>query len=256
MNPDSTTVDGSWMGKTAVVLPGGGARAAYQVGVLKSVAEITPAGLNPFPIICGVSAGAINAAVLASHAHEFQVGVERLEHFWSSMYCGRIYRTDAWSVLRTALHWALSLPLGGRILRQPKSVLDNRPLRRFLESVLHPDGIRQAIRSGQLHGVAVTASGYSCASAISFFEAVSSVLPWALERRRGEPARITVSHLLASAALPLVFPAQRIGAEFFGDGGMRQITPLSPAIHLGAERLLVIGTRDEHPDQSPAHSVP
>jgi len=233
-------------GGTAVILPGGGARAAYQIGVLKSIAEITRDGVNPFGVICGVSAGAINAAVLASHAHEFHTGVERLEHYWASMYCGRIYRTDAWSVLRTVCQWAISLPWGGRWLPHPRSLLNNQPLRHFLESVLNLDGIGQAIERKALHAVAVTASGYTCESAISFYQAAPDVLPWSLERRRGEPTRIGVDHLLASAALPLIFPAQRVGKEFFGDGGMRMMNPLSPDIHLGAERLLVIGTRDEH----------
>ena len=242
--------------RTGVILPGGGARGAYQAGVLKALEEITRGRGNPFPVICGVSAGAINAAVLASHAHEFDIGVERLEQFWSSMYCGRIYRTDGWSVLCSALQWAFSLALGGRVVKNPRSLLDNRPLVRFLESNLQLQGIARAIECGQLHGVAVTASGYTCASAISFYQAAESVLPWRRERRRGQPAELTVNHLLASAALPLMFPAQRIGMEYFGDGGMRMISPLSPAIHLGATRILVISTRDEKPDDPPDHILP
>lgn len=249
-------VDGSGPGKTAIVLPGGGARGAYQVGVLKAIAAITRRGVNPFPVICGVSAGAINAAVLASHAHEFHFGVELMEQVWSTMYCGRIYRADGRFALRSALQWALSLPLGGKLMAHPKSLLDNQPLRRFLEKTLRLQGIAHAIESGQLHGVAVTASGYTCASAISFYQAAASVLPWKRDRRRGQPAALTVGHLLASAALPLIFPAERIGAEFFGDGGMRAISPLSPAIHLGAERVLIISSRDEKPDPSPELPVP
>ncbi len=242
--------------KTAIVLPGGGARGAYQVGVLKAIAEQLPADSSPFPIICGVSAGAINAAVLASHAHEFHVGIERLEHFWSTMYCGRIYRTDALTVARTAIRWLLSVPLGGKGIAHPRSLLDNAPLRKFLTDSLQLQGVEQAIASGHLHGLAVTASGYTCASAISFFQAAADVEPWQRARRHGVPARISVNHLLASAALPLIFPAELIGDEYFGDGGMRTITPLSPAIHLGADRILVITTRDEKPDPSPRQPVP
>jgi NTE family protein len=256
MNAEHVTQHDPRPGRTAIVLPGGGARGAYQAGVLKALAEITGNGINPFPVICGVSAGAINAAVLASHAHEFHLGVERLEHFWSTMFCGRIYRTDGWSVLRSTLQWAFSLALGGKIVRHPRSLLDNQPLRRFLETAMQMQGIAQAIDSGQLHGVAVTASGYTCASAISFYQAADSVLPWARERRRGQPVELTISHLLASAALPLMFPAERIGMEYFGDGGMRMISPLSPAIHLGATRILIISTRDEKPDASPDHPLP
>ncbi len=243
-------------GKTAIVLPGGGARGAYQSGVLKAIAQITRKGVNPFPVICGVSAGAINAAVLASHAHEFHWGVERLEQFWSTMFCERIYRTDAWSVLRPVLQWLFSIPLGGKFISYPKSLLDNQPLRHFLEHTLQLQGIAQALESGHLHGAAVTASGYTCASAISFYQAASGVQPWARARRHGRQAELTIDHLLASAALPLLFPAQRIGMEFFGDGGMRAFAPLSPAIHLGASRVLIISTRDDRPDPSPDHLLP
>ena len=243
-------------GGAAIVLPGGGARSAYQVGVLKAIAEIVPHRVNPFPVICGVSAGAINAAVLASHAHEFAVGVERLEHFWSTMYCARIYRTDAWTVFKTACQWALSLMLGGKGIPHPRSLLDNRPLRGFLEENLKLEGIETAISGGHLRGLAITASAYTSASAISFYQANDRVLPWHRERRRGVPAAITVNHLLASAALPLMFPSEQIGNEYYGDGGMRMLTPLSPAIHLGAERLLIISTRDERPDPAPDRPVP
>lgn len=241
---------------TGLVLPGGGARGAYQVGVLKAISQMQENGRNRFPVICGTSAGSINAAVLASHAHEFSVGVDRLEHFWSSMRCDRIYRTDALSILKNALQWAVSLASGGRISSHPRSLLDNAPLRSFLEQTLRLEGIQQALDSGALNGVAVTASGYTCASAISFFQAGNDFAEWSRTRRHGRRARLTVSHLLASAALPLLFPAVRIGNEYFGDGGMRMLAPLSPAIHLGAERLLVITTRDEKPDPQPEVPAP
>ena len=237
---------------TALILPGGGARGAYQVGVLRAIAELVPKGANPFPVICGTSAGAINAAVMASHAHEFQVGVDRLGHFWSTMHCARIYRTDAVAVLKSAARWALSLALGPGLVAQPRSLLDNEPLRRFLERTLQLDGIAEAIDLGALRGVSVTASGYSRAAAVSFFQANPEIEPWERARRSGECAQLMVEHLLASAALPLLFPAERIGNEYFGDGGMRMLAPLSPAIHLGANRLLVISTRDETPDPPPA----
>ena len=243
-------------GTAALILPGGGARGAYQIGVLKAVMEIAGDKGNPFPIICGTSAGAINAAVLASHAHEFETGIERLEHFWSTMKCSRVYRTDVWSVFTTALKWALSLSLGGSLVRPPKSLLNNEPLRCFLEKTLQLEGLDTAIASGNLHGLTITASGYSCASAISFFQGQPIIEPWSRARRHGQPARICVNHLLASAALPFLFPAVQIGSEYFGDGGIRMLAPLSPAIHLGAERLLVITTRDEKPDPSPQLPVP
>jgi NTE family protein len=154
------------------------------------------------------------------------------------------------------VQWALSIPLGGKGIPHPKSLLDNHPLRRFLDSVLQLQGIGEAIAGGHLQGVAITASGYTSASATSFYQAASGVLPWNRARRRGLATTLQVGHLMASAALPLMFPAEQIGAEYFGDGGMRMLTPLSPAIHLGADRIVVISTRDEKPDPPPVHSMP
>ncbi len=125
---------------TALVLPGGGARGAYQVGVLKAITELAPDGTNPFPVICGTSAGAINAAVLASHAHEFSTGVQRLEKFWRSMYCARVYRTDAWTVFVSGMRFALTLLSGGLIKTNPRAFLDNTPLRQFLQNTLQSGG--------------------------------------------------------------------------------------------------------------------
>jgi NTE family protein len=149
------------------------------------------------------------------------------------------------------LRFAINLLSGGLIKTNPRAFLDNTPLRLFLQKTLHLEGIQTALEQGALRGVAITASGYTCASAISYFQAQESVKPWQRTRRRGQPAKLEVCHLLASAALPIIFPAVRIDNEYFGDGGMRMVAPLSPAIHLGANRLLVIGTRDEKPDLSP-----
>lgn len=240
---------------TALILPGGGARGAYQAGVLKAIGEIqgranTPV-INPFPIYCGTSVGAINAAVMASHAHEFLLGVERLETFWRNMRCNRVYRTDAWTMLKSGLRFAVTLLSGGLIAGNPKAFLDNTPLRYFLQQTLQLDGIQTALDQGALRGVAVTASGYTSASAISYFQAQQQVKGWQRQRRKGVATKLQLAHLLASAALPLIFPAERIGNEYFGDGGMRLIAPLSPAVHLGANRILVIATRDEKPDLPP-----
>jgi NTE family protein len=233
---------------TALVLPGGGARGAYQVGVLKAINEVLAKGNNPFPVICGTSAGAINAAVLASHAHEFSAGIERLENFWRSMHCDRVYRTDAWTVFKSGMKFAITLLSGGLIKTNPRSFLDNTPLRYFLQKTLQLHGIQTALDQNALRGVSISVSGYTSASAISYFQAQADIEEWERERRKGVATQLNVSHLLASAALPIIFPAERIGNEYFGDGGMRMIAPLSPAIHLGADRILIIGTRDEKPD--------
>lgn len=236
----------------ALVLPGGGARGAYQVGVLKAVAELVPNRKTPFPIIAGTSAGAINAAVMASHAEDFSRGARRLEHFWGNFRCHHIYRTGWLHNLGCGLHWLASMTFGGLGLGNPRSLLDNRPLGQLLERELDVCGIERAVRNGLLKALMVTASGYTSGRAVTFFQADESIEGWRDGKRVGRSAAIRPGHLLASAALPLLFPATRIGHEFFGDGGMRHTTPLSPPIRMGAERMLIIGTRDVKPDPEPA----
>lgn len=226
------------------------------MGVLRAIAELYPQDRAPFRVVCGTSAGAINAAVVASHAHEFPAGIQRLAEFWGSMHCDRIYRTDALTVLGSGLRWALGLGSGGLLNVAPRALLDNQPLRAFLQRTLQLEGIDTAIQSGALDGVAVTASGYTRAGAVSFFQATGGIAPWRRHRREGIETQLEIPHLMASAALPMIFPAERLGDEWFGDGGMRMSAPLSPAIHLGADRILVIATRDEKPDPEPVSPTP
>ena len=232
--------------KTALVLPGGGARGAFQAGVLKALAELLPRdGCNPFPIISGTSAGAVNSVVLASRANSFRSGVAELERVWGHFRCNHVYKTDHWTMLKGSLHWLAALTLGGVGVGMPRSLLDNSPLRSLLsKNVLFPR-IRDGIEAGHLDAVAVTAAGYSSARSMTFFEAGPGQEGWERTRRLGLNTELNVDHLMASIAVPYVFPPQLIGNEFFGDGAMRQATPLSPAVHLGADRILVIGIRDE-----------
>lgn len=239
----------------ALVLPGGGARAAYQVGVLKAVARVLPERKAPFPVIAGTSAGAINAAVMASHAGNFAHGQARLEYFWGNMRCRDIYRTGWLHIAGRGLHWLAVLTLGGLGVGNPRSLLDNSPLGRLLDRELRYDGIGQALDSGDLQALMVTASGYTTARAVTFFQAADAAVGWLDGKHVGRPEKISTRHLLGSAALPLLFPAARIGHEYFGDGGMRQTTPLRPAIHMGADRMLIIGTRDLRPDPEPDKRV-
>lgn len=237
--------------KPALMLPGGGARGAYQVGVLKALAEILPGPASPFPIIAGTSAGAINAAVMASHADDFAFGAARLEKFWGNFRCGHIYRTGWTHNLGTGLHWLASMTLGGLGIANPKSLLDNTPLYQLLQHELDTDGIKRAVDTGLLDALLVTASSYATSRAVTFFQGRDDIQPWSGYRRAGVATRIEALHLMASAALPLLFPATLIGNEYYGDGGMRHTTPLSPPIHMGADRLLIIGTRDENQDPEP-----
>jgi NTE family protein len=233
---------------TAVVLPGGAARGAYQVGALQAIADIVPGNSNPFPIIMGASVGAINAAFLAGHARRFGTGVAQLARFWREIHTSSVYSTDFIRIALSGLHWVTAMtPLANLGISHPHYLLDNQPLTRLLSDAIDFAGIDGAIRAKALHAVGVTASSYSGSRATTFFQGAPSIEPWQRVRREGVPARLGVSHLMASVALPLIFEAQRIGPEYYGDGSVRLVSPLSPAIHAGAERILVIGTRDREP---------
>lgn len=238
-------------GKPALMLPGGGARGAYQVGVIKALMDYLPGPESPFPIIAGTSAGAINAAVMASHAEDFREGAASLELFWATLRSGQIFRSGWRHNLATGLHWLAAMTLGGLGVANPRSLLDTAPLQELLEQEVNTAGIADCLDRGMLEALLVTASGYSTSRAVTFFQSARSIRGWDLPRRTGRPTRIAALHLMASAALPLLFPAIRIGHEYFGDGGMRHAAPLSPPIHLGADRLLIIGIREETPDPEP-----
>lgn len=224
----------------ALVLSGGGARAAYQAGVLQAIAEILPdATRNPFPIICGTSAGAINAATLACGAENFRGAVHQLLSVWQSMEAHRVYRADALGIGSAGLRWISALTLGWLLRRNPRALLDSSPLRQLLAE-LDLSAIDRAVGCGALRAVCITASGYSSGQSVSFFQGAGGIEPWERAQRVGARARLTVNHLMASCALPFLFPAVRLNREWFGDGSMRQLAPIAPAIHLGAERILVV----------------
>ena len=242
---------------TGLILPGGGARNAYQAGVLKGIADMLPADAgNPFKVICGSSSGALNAVLLASNANRFQEGVNRLGGIWENFQVDKVFRTDNWSAFKSGLHWGLTFASMGLFKSQPKSVLDNAPLRQLLESHIRFARIRQAIDSGALRAVSVTASGYSSGMSVAFYEGTSDLVPWKRTRRIGLPTELTLNHLMASAAIPVLFPAVKLRNEYFGDGSMRESAPLSPALHMGANRLLIIGVRNPRPDSPPADIAP
>jgi len=231
---------------TALVLPGGGARGAFQVGVLKALAEILPReSQNPFAVISGTSAGAINAVVLASRAAHFRSAIAALEHVWGNFRSFQVYKTDHLTMLRSSLHWLSAIVLGGWLVGTPRSLLNNAPLRELLRRNVDFSSIQAAIDKGCLNAVAVTAAGYGSARSKSFFQGSEQLQNWQRTRRLGKHTKLNLDHLMASIAVPLVFPPQLIGNEYYGDGAMRQATPLSPAVHLGADRILVIGIRDE-----------
>lgn len=227
---------------TGLILSGGGARAAYQVGVLKAVSDLLPPGSpTPFQILCGTSAGAINAAALASYAHRFRAGVRGLEAVWRDFRACDVYRTGFGHLSLNAGRWLGALFLGGLGVRRPESLLDNSPLEELIERTIRFGRIRQAVDSGMLRALSVTASCYRQGESVAFYQGAPELSPWRRARRSGQPAVIDRRHLMASAAIPGIFPPVKLGGRWYGDGAVRQIAPISPALHLGARRVLVIG---------------
>ena len=239
--------------RAGLVLTGGGARAAYQVGVVKAVRDILGNPVkNPFPILCGTSAGAINATTLAVFADDFSRGVANLLEVWENMHCHHIYKTDAGSIMRTGARWLGALMLLSR--HNPVSLLDSEPLKDMLQRTLQFERIQDHIDSGALYAVSVTASGYTSGQSVSFFQGGSGLEGWERNQRIGAAVTLKLEYLLASAALPFIFPAVKVHREYFGDGSVRQIAPISPALHRGADRVLVVGTGRQTPDQARARS--
>ncbi|MCF8199930.1 MAG: patatin-like phospholipase family protein [Sulfuritalea sp.] len=228
--------------RTALILTGGGARAGYQVGVLKAVRELLPEPhRNPFLILCGTSAGAINAASMAVWAEDFSAGVDHLLRVWENFNARHVYRADPLSMGISAARWVSTLAIGWLTRHSPRSLLDNSPLRQLLAESLDFGRITKAIDSGALHSVCITCSGYTSGQSVSFFEGRAEIEPWRRSQRVGAPTKISLDHLMASSAIPFLFPAVHVNREWFGDGSMRQVAPISPAIHLGAEKILVVG---------------
>ena len=231
--------------KTGLILTGGGARAAYQVGVLKAIAEMLPRRThNPFPVICGTSAGAFNAVTLAVYAQNFRLGVQYLDRMWKNFTAHDIYRADPLGVFNNSILWLSGLVLNGLGINRLNqvSLLDSTPLAQLLDRALPSEKIQENIDSGVLHALSISASGYSTGQSVNFFQSVAGIQSWQRARRIGIATNIEAQHILASSAIPFIFPAVRINREYFGDGSMRQIAPISPALHLGAVRVLVIGT--------------
>lgn len=239
-------------GRAALVLTGGGARAAYQVGALIAIRDVWGRRAeNPFPIICGTSAGAVNAVALAVFSANFNEAVKKLAFIWRNFHVHHVYRADTLAIAESVTRWGSAMFLGWLFRQSPRSLLDNQPLRELLEAQLDFGAIGRAIADGHLQAVTVTASGYTSGESLSFFQGREDLQPWRRAQRVGVRTDIKVEHLLASSAIPFVFPAVRINREYFGDGSMRQTAPISPVIHLGADRILVIagGRRSEEARQ-------
>ncbi len=240
------------MNATGLILSGGGARAAYQVGVMAAIARMRRAACaeagNPFPVISGTSAGAINAAFLACNADRFDDAIQELLDVWGNFQVEQVYRSDVLGMIRSGARWVSLLSLGWLIAQKrlrPRSLLDNTPLSTLLRERLDLDRLPALLEQGHLQALAITASSYSTGEHVTFYDSCHRVTPWVRNQRLSQHGRLTHEHLLASSAIPFIFPATRLegpqGSAFFGDGSMRQTAPISPAIHLGASKILVIG---------------
>src|SRR3989454_163746 len=238
----SPVPDGS--GNLALVLAGGGARAAYEVGVLSAIAERAP-GLA-FPIVTGVSAGANNAVYLAAHAETPSAALGALRDQWRQLVVDRVYRIRPWRVGRALLRGVAGALLGmrgeGAVVR---GLMDMSPLRDFLAARLNCDGIDAKIAAGRLRAVALSATAYASGETVTFVHGPPDAPTWRRALRSAIRERLTLAHVMAPAALPILFPAVRIGDAFYGDGSVRQTAPLAPAIHLGAGAILVVTQRSE-----------
>ena len=228
-----------------LVLTGGGARSAYQVGVLKGVAEMLRRGSAcPFPIITGTSAGAVSAVALASDAAHFRHSVYAIERVWRDFRVHQVFKADAVSMLKSGLHWMLAIITGGWLVHPPHSLFDNTPLWNLLREQLHFDGIPRSLYKEHLQAIGVCATCYADADSVTFYASSSPVEPWARVFRKGARVPLSLDHLMASLSLPFLFRPVPLNGQYFGDGAMRQTSPLSPAIHLGANRLFIIGVND------------
>ncbi len=226
----------------AFTLSGGGARAAYQVGVLRHIGQRRPE--LGVPILTGVSAGAINAVFLASHTGNLQEKTQDLTEKWCSLTTDRVFRSDPMSLSRTAARWAFTLGSGGRrITEEAQSLVDTSPLRAFLDERLSPDGIMENIESGALVALAVSVTAYDTGQTTTFVAGAPDIEMWERPLRSSVRDRITVDHVMASSAIPILFPAVEIGDRYFGDGSIRQSAPLAPAVHLGADKIIAVSSR-------------
>ncbi len=232
--------------RTALLLGGGGARAAYQVGVLKAIAELIPEDSpNPFPIICGTSAGSINTIAMASYADDFHLGVKRITEVWSNFRLSHVFYADSKNLIKRISGWAWANIGFGKWHKGPSSILDNQPLRHLLNNYISFERIEQSIKSGDLHAYCLTACSYTSGESTSFFDGSPEIKNWRRTHREGQRSKLNLDHLMASSAIPVIFPSVKIDGEHFGDGSMRQNSPISPAVHLGAKKLLIIGLRME-----------
>jgi NTE family protein len=236
------------MTKPAVglVLTSGGARGAYQAGALHAIAEMTGEPSLPFPVLSGVSAGSINTTYLACSAKDFRGATRKLSDLWAGLKPSNVFLTDGLTLTRTGIAWLSDLGLGGWFgTGHGRSLLITTPLENLLREKLRFDELQENLDSGLVRGHALTATNYYSGTAVTFFDGARDIEPWIRSTRFAVRQKIDIDHVMASAAIPVFFPAVRLDKAYYGDGCVRMTTPLSPAIHMGADRVLAIGVRHE-----------
>jgi NTE family protein len=227
-----------------LVLTGGGARGSYQAGALLAIAEITHAHELPFRVISGSSAGSVNATYLASHAHDFGRATRGLLDLWACIEPRQVFRTDVPTLAKTAAEWIADLGFGGVVgAGRGKALLDTAPLTDLLRRHFDRGGLERALERELVHGIGVTATSYESGLAVTFFEGAEAIKPWNRVTRLGVRTKLEICHIMASSAIPIFFPAIPIEGEWYADGSIRLATPLSPAVRMGAEKILAIAVR-------------
>ncbi len=231
----------------AIVLGGGGARAAYQVGVFKALVQFYPRNHGiPFKIVCGTSAGAINGTSIATHASCFHLGVRKLEWVWRNFKTEKVYRSSITGIGKHLLKMMLKGMQNGHLNTDAGSLFDNDPLRNLLNELIDFERIDRNIRSGALTALSIDTSSYNSSKSVTFFQANKALDNWHRARRSGKRMLLNTEHLLASSAIPMVFPSIKLGQDYYGDGSVHQLAPLSSPIHLGAKKILVINLESPH----------
>lgn len=233
-----------------LVLTGGGARGAYQAGAIRALSEIFHGSDSPFSIFSGVSAGSINATYMAAQARHFKKGAEGLSDLWSKLESRDVFLSDGLTLTRTGLAWLSDLGFGGWTGGgKGQSLLKTEPLAKLLDSEISYTQIDENIKTGHVRGVAVTATNYYSGTSVTFYDGNSEIEPWIRSTRMAVRAKLDAEHVMASSAIPVFFPAIKINGAYYGDGCVRMTTPLSPAIHLGSDKIIAIGVRAERSPQ-------
>ena len=233
------------MEKIALTLPGGGARAAYQAGVLKAISDICKFNESPFKIISGISAGGINGMWVAAGAKDFKKSTHELWDLWQKISVSDVYKTDTLTLLQTGATWVRNLSLGEWFGKSHITyLLDTSPLGEFLKRKINFPSIRENLETGLIYGLSLSTTDYHSGMAVTFISGDKALKPWSHSLSSGQRAELTLRHVLASAAIPIFFPPVHIDGHDYGDGGIGLKTPLSPAIHMGASRILIIGVQN------------